>query len=188
MDQTQGQQSATAGGSEFNAIAFLVEQMIGRANTATLVKVLACTNSGDVSAVGFVDVQLLVNQLDGSGQAISNATVYKVPYFRLQGGTNAVILDPKVGDIGIAVFADHDISSVKANKGQANPGSWRRFDVSDGLYFGGVLNGVPVQYVQFNDAGGITVVSPVAVTVNAPHVVVNASASIAFTTPTFTVN
>ena len=103
-------------------------------------------------------------------------------------------LDPQVGDIGVAMFADRDISSVTANRAQANPGSRRRFDMSDGLYFGGVLNGLPMQYVQFS-AAGITIHSPTAVVISAPDVQINcqtleiaASSSVTITTPTLTIN
>lgn len=149
MSAVQGQASATSGGSEYNALAFLVQQLVGRLNTATLVKVLACTNAGGVAPSGTVDIQLLVNQVDGSGNAVANAQVFTVPYFRLQGGANAIIVDPQPGDIGIAVFADHDVSRVKATKAAANPGSRRRFALGDALYLGGLLNGTPTQYVQF---------------------------------------
>lgn len=176
-DGYQGAQRAGDGASDFGAQSFLVRQILSRVNTCTLVKIVAVTNSGGLSPVGFVDAQPLVNQVDGAGNAVPHGVLHHLAYFRLQGGTNAVILDPQVGDIGIAVFADHDISSVAANKAQANPGSWRRFNMADGLYIGGVLNGVPVQYVQFS-AAGINVVSPNAVTVNATSVTVNAQTSV----------
>jgi hypothetical protein len=146
-------------GSHFNAIAFLIKAMTGQLWTATLVKVVAVTGGGGaVALAGTVDVQPLVNQLDGQDQATPHGTIFGVPYFRAQGGANAIILDPLVGDLGIAVFADHDISSVVANKGAANPGSRRRFSPSDALYLGGFLNAVPTQYLAF--AGGIDVESP----------------------------
>jgi hypothetical protein len=107
-----------------------------------------------------------VNQVDGAGNATPHDVLHHLPYFRLQGGSDAVILDPKVGDIGLAGFASRDISSVKSTKAQANPGSARSFDMADGVYIGGMLNGVPEQYVQFTQ-GGINIVSPHAVTVNA---------------------
>lgn len=153
---------------QFNAQAFLVAQMIGRVNTATPVKVVAVTNAGDVSPAGFVDVQPLINQIDGAGNSKPHGVLHQLPYFRLQGGANAVILDPQVGDIGIAVFADCDISGVTKAKKQVNPGSERRFDMADGLYIGGVLNGTPVQYLQFT-ASGINIVSPTKVTITAPE-------------------
>lgn len=157
---------------QFNAHAFLVAQMIGMVNTATLVKVVAVTNTGGVSSVGFVDVQPLVNQLDGANNAVPHGVLHKLPYFRIQGGTDAIIMDPKAGDIGIAVFADHDISTVANTKKQANPGSERHFNMADGLYLGGVLNGVPTQYMRFS-ASGIEAVSPMQIKFTAPTVNIN---------------
>lgn len=168
-DGYQGAQSAGDGAGDFSAQSFLVRQILSRVNTCTMVKIVAVTNAGGLSPVGFVDVQPLVNQVDGAGNAVPHGVLHHLAYFRLQGGTNAVILDPQVGDIGIAVFADHDISSVVANKGQANPGSWRRFNMADGLYFGGFLNAPPSQYVQFITGVGINIVSPTKVTITAPE-------------------
>ena len=187
-------QRPAAAGSEFNALAFLIQSMIGRIATATLVQVQAVTNAGGVSPVGFVDILPMVNQIDGAGVATQHLTIFRCPYLRLQGGANAVILDPQVGDIGIALFADRDISSATANKAPSNPGSARRFDMADGLYLGGVLNGAPSQYVQFS-AAGIKLHSPTAVILEAPDiqlngstVEINATTSATVTTPTFTVN
>lgn len=188
----KGMQDVHSAGSEFNALSFLITQILNRANTSTLVQVKAVTNSGGVSPVGYVDVQPLVMQIDGDGNTVPHGTIYNIPYHRLQGGTDAVILDPKAGDIGIAIFADHDISSVKSGKGEAGPGSGRRFDMADGMYLGGVLNGVPQQYVQFS-AAGIKIVSPTKITCQAPAVQVdaqtanvNASTSAAVTAPAIT--
>lgn len=182
-----GQARAAEGGDEYGAVMFVVQQALARLSTSTLVRVVAVTNAGGVAPVGFVDVQPLVNQLDGAGNAVPHGVLHNLPYFRLQGGTDAIILDPKVGDIGIAVFASRDISAVKASKAQANPGSWRAHDMADGLYVGGLLNGTPVQYVQFS-AGGINVVSPAKVTVQAPDIEMNASTQCALNSPVIVLN
>lgn len=139
--------------SPFNTIAFMIRQMMADMSTLTPVQVVKCTNDGGLSTVGTVDVQPLVTFLDGNGNATTHGQLYSLPYFRLQGGTNAVICDPVAGDIGFAIFADQDISAFKANKGPANPGSGRKFDMSDGLFCGGILNGTPTQYVQFTSFG-----------------------------------
>lgn len=182
-----GQARAAEGGDEYGAVMFVIQQALARLSTSTLVRVMAVTNAGGVAPVGFVDVQPLVNQLDGAGNAIPHGVLHNLPYFRLQGGTDAIILDPKVGDLGIAVFASRDISAVKASKAQANPGSWRSHDMADGLYVGGLLNGTPVQYVQFT-AGGINVVSPAKVTITAPNIEMNASAQCALNSPNIVLN
>lgn len=153
----RGSQELSSGTSESNMLDFAVRSIVGRLATATLVMVKAVTNTGDVAAVGLIDVQPLVAQLDGKGKPTPHGIIHNVPYARVQGGTAAFILDPKVGDIGIAVFASRDISSVKSSKKAANPGSRRRFDWADALYVGGVLNGVPEQYIRFTSTGDVEI-------------------------------
>lgn len=159
---------------EYNNMLFIVERALGKMQTATLVQIVSCTNDGDVSPVGFVDVLPLVNQIDGSNppNPTPHITIHGLPYFRIQGGINGIILDPQPGDIGIALFASRDISKVKSTKAQANPGSFRQFDFADGIYLGGVLNGVPEQYIRFTSTG-IEIISPTKITLTAPEVVIN---------------
>lgn len=157
------------GANQFDVLRFFFARQQAKVRTATVVQVLSVTTSGAVAPVGFVDVQPLVQQIDGIGNTTNLPPVHNVPYLRVQGGTNAVILDPQVGDLGICVFADRDVSAVKSTKGVAAPASNRSSDLSDALYLGGILNGVPQQYVQF-DAQGITVLSTNAVTLQAPTI------------------
>jgi hypothetical protein len=159
---------------EYNKISFAIQQALAKMQTSMPVEVMACTNSGGLSIAGTVDVRPLVNMIDG--QTPPNATphgiIYNIPYSRMQGGINAVIMDPKVGDIGIALFASRDISKVVATKAQANPGSHRQYDWGDAMYIGAMLNGVPTQFIQFTDAG-IVITSPTAITLNAPTITLN---------------
>lgn len=178
-----GTQEPGSGAGDFGALSFLVNQILARISTIALVKIVAVTNNGGVSPVGFVDVQPLVNQVDGGGNATPHGVVYGLPYFRLQGGSNAIILDPQVDDIGMCGFASRDISSVKASKAHANPGSGRLFDMADGLYFGGMLNGTPTQYVAFSSSG-IDIVSPTRIRMSAPEIDLQASNTIGLTAGT----
>lgn len=163
--------------TEYATIQFIVQQLLNNVATAGLVRVMACTNEGGLVAVGTVDVQLLVDQVTEDGQTIPHGTIFKAPYQRIQGGVNAIILDPQPGDIGVCVFAMRDISAVKGNPNAARdrtppgapPGSRRTFNLSDALYIGGMLNGVPTQYIQFTDEG-VNVVSPSVVTIQAPTI------------------
>lgn len=146
----------TAQGSDFNAQTHLIQAMLANVATATVAMVRA-VRPGGTGGPSFVDVQPMVAQTDGAGNATPHGTVNNLPVFRLQAGGNAVVLDPAVGDIGIVVFASRDISAVKESRAPANPGSARRFDMADGLYVGGVLNGAATQYVQFVAGGGINI-------------------------------
>lgn len=167
-------------GSEYATMEFIVRRILGRSATNTLVQVKA-VHPG-TGSVGFVDVQPMVNQIDGSNKATPHDTVYNLPYFRLQGGVCAIIIDPAVGDIGMASFASEDISSVKKNRAVSNPGSRRRFSMPDGLYVGGFLNGTPTQFIQFDPEAGITITSADGQPVN-----INAPGGANVTAPTTTI-
>jgi hypothetical protein len=167
-------------GSPYNQISFVARQILATVAGAMLVQIKGVTNAGGVAASGFVDVQIMVNQVDGVGNTVPHGVMYHLPYCRLQGGANAVILDPVVGDIGVAVFADRDISSVKATKKVANPGSRRKHSYSDGVYIGACLNGVPVQFISFSTTG-ISIDTPNAITLSAANVVLDSSGNLAVT-------
>lgn len=166
--------------SDLTAHSFLISQILAKIPGATLVLVRGVTNSGGVSPVGFVDVVPMVNQIDGAGNATPHGVVYGLPYVRIQGGANAVILDPQAGDIGIAIFASRDLSTVKRTRAISNPGSRRRNSMSDGLYIGGCLNGIPTQFIQFS-ASGIAMTSPTAILLSAPVVGIDASTGFSVT-------
>ena len=167
-------------------IGYIVESILSRLQTVTLVKVVA-VKGGGISPVGMVDVQPLVSQIDGSGGVIPHGVIFNVPYMRLQGGSNAVIIDPQAGDIGMCGFCSRDISSVKQNKAPSAPQSRRRFDYSDGLYFGGFLNGTPKQYIHFKD-GGIKLFSPGDIEMEAANIRLKAQGGVSSTSQTFQAN
>lgn len=168
---------------EYNKVAFAIEQALAHVQTALPVKIVACTNNGGVSPVGFVDAIPLVHQTDANGNTVPHATIYNLPYCRIQGGANAVIIDPQVGDIGVAVFASRDISKVKNAKKASPPGSMRKYSFSDGMYIAGAMNGTPTQYIRFSSAG-IEIHSPTGITEQAPNVDVVASTEASITAPT----
>ena len=139
-----GQQEPPDSNSDFAVISFMIAQKIAELEIMLPVQVAAVhPGSGSPPAAGTVDVQLLVSLLDGAGNAVQQGIVYGLPYFRLQGGPWAVVVDPAVNDFGYSVSASRDISSVKANPGVQNPGSLRKHSYADGVYMGGILNGAP---------------------------------------------
>ena len=103
-----GIDTTAASMSDEQAHLFAIEAVLSKLNTVTLVKVVSCTNSGGLSPVGFVDVQPMVHQMTGDRKPITHGVIHNVPYFRIQGGANAVIIDPQKGDIGMCAF-DHRI-------------------------------------------------------------------------------
>ena len=84
-------------------------------------------------------------------------------------------------------FCSRDISSVKQNKAPSAPQSRRRFDYSDGLYFGGFLNGTPSQYIMFSK-GGIKLFSPGDIEMEADNIRLKAQGGVSSTSQTFQAN
>lgn len=159
---------------------YTILRLLSRVHTAQLVRVLKVTSVSD--RVGFVDVQPVILDVDTASAVIAQTPVYNVPYLRVQGGTSAVIIDPAVGDTGVALFAERDITAFKSTLTPGAPATQRQFSSADALYLGGFLNGAPVQYVRFvPNGGGIDVITPG--TMN-----LSAGGAATLTATTFTVN
>lgn len=164
-DATQsvpGQADVSAGSSQHNERAFHMDQVLGRIATIKLVKIMSVKGGGGgaLGKAGAVDMMPLTKQMDGIGGTQSHGTVFGLIYFRYQGGKNAYILDPEVGDMGFAAVCDRDISANKAAGGEAQPGSFRRFSMADGIYLGGVMNAEPTGYVRWKTDGDMIVNIP----------------------------
>lgn len=174
----QAQAADTAG--SVNPILFAIRQQMARMAGATLVQVQAVSAAG-LEPVGFVDAIPMVQQVNGRGMLSPMPMIYNLPYLRLQGGKSAVIVDPAVGDIGLAVFASRDISNVKQARVPGAPGSHRIHSWSDGLYIGGFLNGAPETYIYIQNESVKIQAASVEIT---GSLEVGAGATGAFTTPT----
>ena len=154
------QQQPTSSNGEVNEILFTIKQQLALVNVATQVQVVAVHTTGNTAAVGTVDVKPLVNAIDGGGRAWPHDVIYGIPYIRIQGGVNAIICDPHIGDQGLCVFCDRDQSAVANTGNQSNPGSARRFDMADGIYIGGWdFKTAPQNYVVINPDGSIAILS-----------------------------
>lgn len=150
----QGYQGYTSAQGDYNRTVFIVKQILAGVRTAVPVEVMAVSvTPGTDGAAGYVDVKPLVNQVDVAGNSTPHETIHNIPYFRLHGGGNAVILDPAINDIGWMLCADRDISTVKKTGKAANPASNRKFDLADGMYLGGFLGPAPTQEIRFASDG-----------------------------------
>lgn len=147
-DGYRGQADPTTGANHFNAVSFLFAQLMNKNWTLTLGLVKAVSGGGAGASPPTVDVQPMVNELNGDGTTTEHGVIYGLPVLRLQGGSGAVIVDPLAGDVGVLAFASRDISSVVKNRAPSNPGSLRTFDPADGMYVGGLLGAAPTRYIQ----------------------------------------
>jgi hypothetical protein len=149
-NQGYGQQDPSDSADEHNARDFHILARLARVSTAKLVQVKAVDTSAKT-----VDVQIMVNQLDGQNNSTPHGTINAVPYLYFQCGNGAFIADPVVGDKGLMVCCDRDISAVVATKEIANPGSFRKLSAMDGIYVCGLpaINDAPSQFVKVTATG-----------------------------------
>ena len=152
--------------TQYNQLSFLMRTLMNKElNTAIPVKVTKVMPGN--GSVGYVQALPLVNDMDAQGNAVDVAVIPNLPYFRLQGGKVAVITDPVVGDIGLAVFAQKDTSNVVAGTNKpVQAGSFRKFSMSDGWYIGGFLNQAPETFLQLNQDGTAVLTANSGVTIN----------------------
>lgn len=139
----------------------------GQFNTGELVQVTA-VNGGGLDIVGFVSVKILTQRTDADNNNVDLGEIHNVPYFRITGGKNAVILDPQIGDIGFCGFCSRDISLVKRIRAMAAQNVSRYSDIADAFFFGGWSNQVPENYIWF-DGDEIKIKSSTKVTIDAPN-------------------
>ena len=170
----KGQKKPNTAGSEYNALQFMIQQaMRGQIHTAIPVRVQA------VSGL-FVDVLPLVSSVDGYGESVEPTTLFHLPVFRYQAGVAAVIVNPVVGDIGLAVFAQADSSKVTTGTSTPQPpGSFRRFSQADGFYIGGFHNKVPTVYIEITQEGKVNIVAPTSVNITSPKMTASGNITIA---------
>lgn len=159
-------QGAFTSGSQINVLDFLIRSIVkGMVNTAIPVRVDSISRPADGAGAGYLSATPLVKMRSASGEALEPVSIPKLRWFRLQHGTAALICDPKPGDVGLAVFAQQDVSPLTGGNQPVQPGSFRCYDMSDGFYFGGFWGPTPTTFVQIEDSGDVTVTAPKTVTV-----------------------
>ena len=182
--------------SELNALQFMIQSIVkGMVNTAIPVRVDAIERPANGGGASYLSATPLVCQRDAEGNALPSVSIPKLRWFRLQHGTAALICDPKPGDIGLAVFAQQDVSTLNGGNQPVQPGSFRCFDMSDGFYFGGFWGQKPTTFIRIEDTGDITIEAPKStqhtsptITVNCDNATVIASESVNVTAPDTNVN
>lgn len=178
-DLVRGNEGIYSPTDPYNQAAFVIRQFLKDVSTALPVKVVSVDAGGSGSATGYVDVLPLVNFISGKGTAVQPVTLYHLPYFRLQGGKAAVVTDPVVGDIGLAVFAQADSSNVQAGtSAPVQPGSKRTHSQSDGFYIGGFLNQPPSCFLELKQDNTAVLTAPMTVTVNSADITLNGNTTV----------
>lgn len=133
---------------------YIIESLISNIHTMIPVKILSITVPTDTLApIGRCEVQPLVQQIDGSNNTYDLGKIINVPYLRVQGGSNAVVIDPQVGDVGLCGFCERDISIVKRTGELSAPDNRRRYDINSAVYMFTMMSGIPTQYIHFKSSG-----------------------------------
>ena len=166
----------STGNSEYNAIQSMIRNtLLKEVCTAEVVLVTAVEPGGSGGAVGYVNVLPLVCAIDAYGNAIKPVEQFRLPYSRIQGGIAALVIDPVPGDIGLAVYTKRDSSNVRQEqKTPVLPGSYRRFDPSDGFYIGGFLNQAPEIWLELKQNREAVLHAPLKVIVETAECVIDA--------------
>ena len=171
-----------ASSNPLNSMEFFIRSLISQVVSTSLpVVVTAVERKGEEAGAGYVTVKPLLQPRNNSGDGLEVTTIPKLPYFRLQHGKAAIICDPKVGDIGLAVVAKQDISNINGSTTPKVPATYRKFDPSDSFYIGGFWGKAPEVFIHLEDEGTIKIKAPTKILMEAPECEVNASTS-------FTVN
>lgn len=146
--------------SEANTLSYMFKVMLQVCDFIKLVQIQSVDDDAKTCQV----IPLVIEESPEGGQ-ISRQSVYNIPYFRLQMGASAVIMDPKEGDIGLLLVCDENTAGVLAAGGAAVAPTDQRHSRQYGIYLGGValLNGSPTEYIKFTGSG-IEIVGDVSIT------------------------
>lgn len=176
------------GSSEYNVLDFVIRSIVcGLVNTAIPVRVDKVERPAEGGGAGYLSATPLIKMRSAKGDALDVVSIPKLRWFRLQHGRAAIIVDPKPGDIGLAVFAQQDVSALNGGSEPLQPGSFRCYSISDGFYFGGFWGQKPTTFIRIEDNGQVTVTAPQSVVVNSIDVTVNASGSTKIDSPSVTI-
>lgn len=160
-EEVKGVANYAASNSPYNSLSFMIQQAIReQVNTCIICKVVGVSD-------GYVDVLPLVTQVSGKDEAIAPTTLYHLPFMRYHAGIAAVILNPIVGDIGLAVFAGKDCSNVKVGTSEpVPPASFRDNSMANGFYIGGFLNQAPSVFIELTQGRAVNITAPGGVNIN----------------------
>lgn len=138
--------------SEQNALDYLMlTKILTTVHTAIPVRVDKVVRPNHSGGAGYLSATPLIMQVDNEGNGLPQVSIPKLRWFRYQAGTCAIICDPKAGDVGLAVFAQRDVSVLTGGNEPKRPDTYRAFDMSDGFYIGGYWGQIPQTYIEIND-------------------------------------
>lgn len=133
-------------GDDLNALKYLIRKQVkNMVNTLLVVRVIAVNGER-------IDVETVMKDLADNGQLIDTYTITNVRYIRWQYGLNAIKASPKVGDIGLLLISQQDLSGMR-KLGLCACQTVATYNVGSGIYIGGLpeMNNPATQSIEFSD-------------------------------------
>lgn len=155
----KGKKELTTNNNENNILQFLIKQNIDKINTIKVVEVIAVYDDS-------VDIKPCVNFLNGDLESVEPNIVFNIPYFTYQCGSKAIKIKPVIGDWGLALINDTNISKIKNTKQRANPDNLRKFSLADSVYIGSFIKKTaPTEYIDITE-NGIDIITTGTININ----------------------
>lgn len=165
--------NASAVQNKENTDNYIINQKMLQVNTT-----LPCKING-INDDETYDVTPILNNLDANGKPIDPPTLAHIPAAIEMGGNAGIIIEYEIGDVVLVGFCQRDISIAKKNWEQSNPGSLRRFSLSDGIIIKRLSNTPPTVFIKITK-DGIELTAPgKPITLNAASVQINAPVTVA---------
>lgn len=124
-----------------------------------------------------VNVQPLISQFDTTGKEIAiTEIISNIPYMQPFGANGRFAFAPAVGDTGILIACNWDITNYKKMGAAAPVASGRKFSWADGFFLPMGFNKQPDGATLEN--GSVVVVSPNGVEITTPKLTINGDVSI----------
>jgi hypothetical protein len=162
--------------SPSNSLEYAINQKLLTVNTVLPCRIEAI--NGDRYTV-----QILINFIDSTGKPFQAPSIPDVPATVKQGGGAGVIIEYAVGDAVAVGFSQRDISIVKQQWAISNPGSYRKFSISDAIIIDRLTNELPTIFVKITSAG-IEITAPdLPITANCQTCTINADESATINSP-----
>jgi len=159
--------------SEALKIDFITRQLINKnVNTCDWVEVVGVDDNNKT-----VDVSPLVTQLSADKQTLDHSIIYGVTYINAQASKAAVIITPVIGDMGLCVYAQNDVTGVKSSKKIAPPTSLRTFDYADGCFIGCIssIAPIPTTFIEVKDDEILLTIGSSTIKMTSDEITINAS-------------
>ena len=154
---------------DYNNLIYIIQSTINSINTLELVQVKSVNDDKTL------DVIPIVKNVTTENKPIDESIIYGIRYLQWQYGSNMIKAVPEIGDIGLLLVCKKDISEVE--KGLV--GSFRKFNLADGIYIGGVygLNPAPIQKIEFKGSS-INITSGTELNITSPQTNINGSLNV----------